>query len=139
MGSRNVKGLATLSAHLRGRDPCWTGSWALARPLSSSSAFNAADDVEKEGGRPEGPKAKLLRILGAAEEPLTADEVWEKAKGEGLASKNFTKKMLKEMKDWGRVNVKPGKGNSFVYRLSPSFNPAKRLPSKTNERQGGGP
>lgn len=53
---------------------------------------------------------------------------------EGLPSKNFTKKMLQEMRHWGRVLVKPGKGGAaFEYRLHADYAalpPEERQPKK---------
>ena len=61
-----------------------------------------------------------------ADKPLTAAEVWARAQEEGLKSKTFTKRMLKQMRERGHVETVPlgpsGTGkhrvSSFGYLLS---------------------
>ena len=85
------------------------------RTFASASAADLAPTatsiVESTSGRyteDNGPGvlSKLWKILGEADTPLTADQIWELAEKEGVRSKTHMKLMLSQMKQRGNVSTK---------------------------------
>lgn len=82
--------------------------------VSDIKKGQGSSKIEGEGA---GVKATLFKLLAPVKDPITAEDLWQLAQGEGLKSKRFMKDILDDLRKRGKITSKPARGKSFGYIL----------------------